>query len=74
MVKKIGIQSSFMHGLMVFALLILATVITVIAGVPLMFLLVAIGLPPVPMLAIVLVFGILILGWTFLTFGMRRRK
>lgn len=72
--NKKGIPNLFMNGLMIVALLILASIITIIGGVPILFFLVALGLPPVVELAVMLVFGILVLGWTFITFGMRRRK
>ena len=72
MAKK-GIVPYFMAGLMVVVLLILSGIVGLIVQIILGALLITLGVGPIPILLVAIVVGIIVLGWTFTTFMVRKR-
>jgi len=64
----------FLRGLMVVIAIVIATIVMTIIGVPLVFVFMAVEVPLAFITVISIVGGLIILGWAFTVFNIRRRR
>ncbi len=72
MTKK-GIPALFITGLMIVVLLILSGIVALIVNIPVAIVGLSLNLPVWVPLVLSVVIGVIVLGWTFTTFMVRKR-